>query len=244
MKHIEEISLNAWPSLQQILYDGWVLRFSNGYTRRANSINPVYPGKLATKEKIARCEAIYAARQMPPVFKMTPFSQPAELDEALAQAGYQSDARTSVQTLDLAGLSTESVPASSQQWATPTDDWVSSFVTMNSVSATNTSTLRQILHNIAPACCFAMVLHNQEPVACGLGVLDGHYVGLFDIVTNPAYRKQGFATQLVTHILQWAKDKQAQTAYLQVMLNNEAALNLYAKLGFQEVYQYWYRVAR
>jgi hypothetical protein len=33
IQEIEEISLNAWPSLQQILYDGWILRFANGYTK-------------------------------------------------------------------------------------------------------------------------------------------------------------------------------------------------------------------
>jgi len=32
-KRIEEASLNAWPALQHLLFDGWILRFSKGYTR-------------------------------------------------------------------------------------------------------------------------------------------------------------------------------------------------------------------
>ena len=43
---IEEISMNAHPSLKTIVYDGWILRFVNEHTNRANSINLTYPGKL------------------------------------------------------------------------------------------------------------------------------------------------------------------------------------------------------
>ena len=81
-----------------------------------------------------------------------------------------------------------------------------------------------------------------QTVACGLGVSDGLYVGLFDIVTAPKRRGQGFGTGLVSSILFWAKDKGTQTAYLQVVVGNTPAQKLYAKLGFREIYQYWYRV--
>jgi hypothetical protein len=44
IRFIEELSLSALPALETVFLDGWVLRFSNDYTRRANSINPLYAG--------------------------------------------------------------------------------------------------------------------------------------------------------------------------------------------------------
>ena len=37
-REIEELTLNAWPPLETLFFDGWILSFSDGYTRRANSI--------------------------------------------------------------------------------------------------------------------------------------------------------------------------------------------------------------
>ena len=34
IRQMEERSMNAWPSLQTILDDGWVIRLANGYTKR------------------------------------------------------------------------------------------------------------------------------------------------------------------------------------------------------------------
>lgn len=51
-RRIEELSINAWPSMQTMVYDGWQLRFGRGYTKRANSISPFYESKIGFKEKI------------------------------------------------------------------------------------------------------------------------------------------------------------------------------------------------
>src|SRR6478672_4265852 len=99
---LEERALNAWPALQTVHYDGWVLRFAAGYTRRANSVQPLYPGALPPAEKIAYCAAVYAGRGQPPIYKLTPAAQPAVLDQALADLGYRQEALTSVQTCALA----------------------------------------------------------------------------------------------------------------------------------------------
>jgi N-acetylglutamate synthase len=109
---LEELTLNAWPALETLLFDGWVLSFSDGYTRRANSIHPLYPSRLPLAAKIAACEAAYAARGQEAVFKLTSSVDDTQLDRALADLGYQLAATTSVQTAQLAPISTELAPTS------------------------------------------------------------------------------------------------------------------------------------
>src|SRR6185503_6229422 len=94
---VEELTLNAWPSLRSLLFDGWVLNFADGYTRRANSINPLYPSTLPIVNKIEVCEAAYNRVGQETVFKICTPTVPADLDAILAGRGYAAAARTSVQ---------------------------------------------------------------------------------------------------------------------------------------------------
>jgi N-acetylglutamate synthase len=99
-----------------------------------------------------------------------------------------------------------------------------------------------MLRALAPAPCFASVVCQNATAACGLGVLQDGFVGLFDIVTDAAVRRQGYGQRLVQSILAWGSRRGAHTANLQVMLNNEPAFHLYVKLGFAEQYRYWHRI--
>jgi ribosomal protein S18 acetylase RimI-like enzyme len=240
-RSLEELSLNAWPSLETVHYDGWLLRFARGYTRRANSVNPIYESMLPLNEKIDDCEQIYAASGQSVVFKISPAAQPSDLDARLAERGYRHEAPTSVQVADLASVGDdfnhETVIASQLE---PT--WTANFCRLNAIDERHVPTMTQMLGSIAPSTGFATCRREGEAMAVGLAVRERDYVGLFDIVTAPGARNQGIGRRLVMGLLQWGRDSGATRAYLQVILTNAPALHLYGKLGFREAYRYWYRV--
>ena len=239
---VEERSLNAWPSLQQLLDDGWILRFANGYTRRANSVNPMYGETQEVRHKIRRCTQRYLDRNLRPVFRITPLAYPPNLDELLDTLGFSRQSPTSVQILDLASLP---APATDtlQIWSEFSPEWEEHFVQLNGHYAAQRDTHQAILRNIVPEKCFAALSDAKgKVVACGLGVGENDYVGLFDIITAQHARRKGYGQALILNILDWAKRKGAKKAYLSVEIGNRPALNLYAKLGFLEIYRYWYRV--
>ena len=238
---LEELSLNAWPSLQTVVYDGWILRFTHGYTRRANSVNPLYASTLDVEQKIRFCENLYESKNLPVIFKMTGQVHPDDLDERLAAHGYQKDSPTGVQVLDLESVTLDEWPEVNLEEEL-SEVWLDNFCRMSSIAGVNQDTLQQILIRIVPRRCFVSFQSEGQVLACGLGVLQAEYIGLFDIVTNAAYRGRGYGTQIVQTILAWGQQNRARQAYLQVMLNNAPALRLYSKLGFAEMYQYWYRV--
>jgi ribosomal protein S18 acetylase RimI-like enzyme len=239
--NLEEFSLNAWASLQTVLYDGWIIRFANGYTKRANSVNPLYSSRIDLNEKVHFCESLYEERQLPVVFKLTPAVYPSNLDEILSVKGYKKDSPTSVQTVDLEAADLQATSEGEIQ-DTLSDEWLEKFCDMSAISEPHRRTLQKILLNIIPRPCFVSLKSKSRVIACGLGVLQSEYIGLFDIVTDKEFRTRGYGQQIVKSILAWGKQHKAKRAYLQVMLDNAPALSLYSKIGFVEQYQYWYRI--
>ncbi|MCZ7542984.1 MAG: GNAT family N-acetyltransferase [Anaerolineae bacterium] len=238
---IEELSCNAWPALQTTLYDGWVLRFADGYTRRANSVYPLYPSTLNLEAKIDHCERVYARRGLPAIFKMTAAAHPQGLDQALSARGYVKQAPTSVQTLDIPA--TPDPPPGNDMRVTrePTDAWRAAFCALSHIDDARAATMAHMLASILPETGFIALYQRGELGAVGFGVVERGWLGIFDIVTAAHLRKRGLGRQLMQGLLAWGRSQGAVRAYLQVMLDNAPALHLYAQLGFREVYQYWYR---
>ena len=241
IRQLEEISMNAWPSLQTFMYDGWILRFGNGVTRRANSIVPIYESTKEVEAKIEFCERLYANHKLPTIFKITSASTPANIDKVLEKKGYAIDAETSFQTINLYA---EFVIDSSCEISIDScysDYWLQCYMDFNNHDMCNFDTYKCLLDQIRTKKGLLLLKHNNKTVGCGLGVLEGEFIGLFDIVVSPEERSNGFGKAVVESLLNWGKREGATTGYLQVMLNNTPAINLYEKIGFREAYRYWYR---
>ena len=240
-KRIEEISLNAWPALQQVLYDGWILRLAKGYTKRANSVNPLYPSTLDLEQKVTYCEGFYTARSLRPVFRLTPFSSPPELDPFLEQRGYQVLDQTLVMALDLERLDIQLKPAT-EILSEGIDEWMEIFYQVSAASIADHEVHKEILEAISTERYLVALQHAGAYQACGLGVQEGEHIGLFDLITDSEARRRGYGTQIVLAILDWAREQGARYSYLQVVNKNFPARQLYEKIGFKDLYNYWYRV--
>lgn len=241
IREIDEAAFNAWPSIRQILYDGWILRFSRRYTKRANAIYPLFPSIVAVDEKIARCEEIYSKRRMETIFRLTPWSNPEEMDRILENRGYtvQEPSLVLNRTLKPNDFNGTSSPAF--QILRP-DHWHRSFAKIAGLPPEKSRIHEEIVSLIPGDVLFCAIVEEEETIAVGLGVMAFGFFGMFDLVTRTEFRKRGYGTKLVRAMLFWATAHDANRAYLQVVGTNQAARNLYQGLGFQKTFDYWYRV--
>jgi GNAT superfamily N-acetyltransferase len=80
-------------------------------------------------------------------------------------------------------------------------------------------------------------------IATGVAAVSGDWVGFRGIEVSPEHRRRGLGLLVMATLLEWGAERGATTAYLQVLGDNEAALGLYAKLGFEEHHRYRYLAA-
>ncbi|MBB3196770.1 GNAT family N-acetyltransferase [Roseateles terrae] len=234
--------MHAAASPRETRVDGWLIRLSPGKARRSRCVNALgSTGELPLDDLIVRCRRSFEQAGLPVLFRITPFSQPAALDDWLDARGWRAFDPTDVQVLPhLDHL----VPTSSG--ATLQAMSADAYATL--VGSQRGSSQEEILGHAerlktAPVRhqAFCLQQPNGEPLAYGQIALDGTLAGLFDIVTVAAHRGQGWGRTLCTELLLEARRQGALEAYLQVAVDNAPAQALYAGLGFQRAYRYHYR---
>ncbi|GHV71911.1 acetyltransferase, GNAT family protein [Spirochaetia bacterium] len=237
---IEELSLDAWPSIKTLVYDGWIIRLAKGYTNRANSVNPLYQSKIKLDEKIEYCETIFRRENLPAVYKILGCDEYKTLDEKLEGLHYKKFHETSVQVCDnIKILKNEFTGITVKDHFD--DAWIEAVIKFNQIKNDDVAAFRAILNNVAGEKIIVSKETKGAIAGCGYGVMGRGFVGIFDIVVSEDERGKGYGKEIIKTILSEAGKKCMGKSYLQVMLNNPIALHLYGKLGFKEIYRYWYR---
>lgn len=242
LSRIEDAGLNASAAPQQRWLDGWLVRFSPGKAKRARCINAVAAGRTPLVQRLAACERLYADAALPLIVRVTPFSEPAGLDERLHEYGLHRFDDTRVMVTSLLD---DEVPAplvtGAQFSALALEPFARRIGELRaSPLAQRQAHAERLLNSPVPFFAYELSVAG-ETVACGQIALEDDLVGIYDVFTAPASRGRGHATLLCRHLLATARSRGARYAYLQVDGDNLPARAVYARLGFVDAYKYHYR---
>jgi len=233
---LERLAFRGWPALESQDVQGWHLRFSGGYTKRANSINALSP---TISTDIEAVEAPFRERGRPPVWRLTPLA-PFGMADRLKARGYRPIERSLLQRCPLHdGFRGD---AAVEIAARPTTAWLDAFASYSPVKPEHRETMQRMLQAIAQPAGFAFVRHEGRPMAMAIGAVEDDHMGLFDVLVMPEARRQGLARRVTESLYAWAWARRARFAYLQVVATNAAAMPLYAAQGFRTVYEYEYLI--
>lgn len=240
VREIEEVSARAWPPLESATLDGWVLRAGGQVTGRANSIWPrLDRGALPLDDKLAQAAEFYRERDLPLLLQLSPTARPAGLAAELDARGYSIvRAARSVQVAPLDAAAELGDPALAAVSETLPAAWFEIVCAVNPSFASHPETARALLRGVSQPTAYAVATVEGQPAAVGRGVLDGPWLGIFNMATLPHLRRRGAAAAVLGALAGWAVDRGARQAYLQMEADTDAAPRLYAKAGFRHCYEY------
>ncbi|CAG1008542.1 hypothetical protein BURK1_03543 [Burkholderiales bacterium] len=240
-RRVEEAGLNALQTQRQLFFDGWLLRVSPGKAKRARSVNAHFGSTLPLDGKIDHCERVYGERELPALFRITPFVRPDGLERALAQRGYAPFETTLVQAAVLDGATLPVHDRGDVTLVEPSiDAFVEAVAALRGSPPTQREAHRERLRHSPLDGRHVVAYADGEPVAVGKTAREGELVGVFDVVTAEAMRGRGIASMLVARLLARAWERGARVAYLQVEAGNAPAISVYRRFGFATIYTYHY----
>jgi hypothetical protein len=92
----QELTNNAWPAKEYFFIHGWILRFSDGFFSRANSVLPLHYFGSDVEEDIHNVERIYRNKGSFVIFQIPDYTMPSNLDSSLESLGYGIKSPTTV----------------------------------------------------------------------------------------------------------------------------------------------------
>lgn len=228
---LERLADRAWPAPVVEDRGGWLLRYADGWTNRANSALPLGTDATPVAQAVQDCVAFYRERRALPKISV-PLPVRRDVARHLEAASWVAQPTVLVQTASLEAAApahpVELLPGPSPEL-------------LELVAARK--------HGLPPAADHVLtsvpyVRFAQARAADGTLVAgargavvdDWLHLGLVEVV--PRARRQGLARALWAALAGWAREAGATRAVLQVEERNEAAARLYASVGFRTHHTY------
>lgn len=259
-EELARVMARAWQPVESERLGDWELRASveeipprearpggvvagrrMGFTRRANSVLPLGDPGLPLDEALVRVREWYARRDLPAYIQTATGAAGTqeELCAELEARGWRREVSAEVRIGALAPVGDLDSEVARVRLARSVDDaWLRRYQ-RSSVPGPH------VLHVLesGPSVWFASVPGSEvgpdaPPAAIGRCVVDGRWAGFLAVEVDPAHRRQGLATTVMTALARRALEEGASAAWLQVESDNDGARALYEGMGFTVHHRY------
>jgi N-acetylglutamate synthase len=242
----ERRAVLGWPPKVSEPLGEWLLRASDGYSSRANSVLAVGDPGVPFPVALDRVIDFYASQELAPVAQVVVAS---EVHRSFEAAGWEharpGEADTEFQLASVSqalravrrAAPADPPPVLVERTAGP--GWLADDERTLSYGAA----ARAVLEG-PDEVGFVSVLLDDEVIAKGRAACahDGgeDWVGISNVWVSPDHRRRGLALVVMAALLEWGAERGATTAYLQTRGDNPGALALYDRLGFVTHHAYRY----
>ena len=264
-EELAAVCARAWQPVESEQLGGWLLRAAAespgsggeraGFTRRANSVLPLGDPGLDLDQALERVRRWYEERGLPAYIQAATGAEGTQehLCAELERRGWRSEVTSEVRIGALAPLGDLDADISRVRLDRTCDDaWLRRYQRSEAPGP-------HVLHvlNSGPSVWFATVPgvpgtvgapgvpgvpgvpgEGDVPAAIGRCVVDGRWAGFMAVEVDPAHRRQGLATAVMTALARRALEEGASAAWLQVETENDGARALYDGMGFAIHHRY------
>ncbi|MPZ66069.1 MAG: GNAT family N-acetyltransferase [Pseudonocardiaceae bacterium] len=233
---LERVCAAGWPAQVTEHLGDWLLRAAGGFSGRANSALAVGDPGLEVPDALAEVQRFATRHGVAPraqVVQTTPW------EAAVQRAGWAVDdtGPVSVQVALLPDITDGPHGGGAEIEVTdaPTPDW------WQLVAGTTRPGESQRAVLLGGVVGFGLARIDGEVVGAVRAALVDDWVHLARLAIDPARRGRGLGRALTAAASDWAQQRGARHAVLQVSLHGTAAWRVYSTLGFTEhhSYRYW-----
>jgi GNAT superfamily N-acetyltransferase len=215
--------------------DGWLVPLDDGWIGRSKSAVPL--GHDLGPEALDAIEAAFAARGLPPAFRLAEAPGLAAVRAELARRGYQPHDLTLMKLGTAAGMAAAS-DAPADVLDAPDEPWAGMFAGKGFDPAEAASRLANLTRS--PGAAFGAVRDGPRTLAVGVASFGHGWVGVHGMRTDPDRRREGLARRVMAGLGRAALSRGHDRVLLQVLEANDGARALYRSLGFEMAWRYAY----
>ena len=246
---------STWPAVQVDRIGDWLLRWSAGFSLRANSALLAGAPGLPWDEAVLGVVAFYEHHGMPVVAQVLGGSEasrrlvdagwvPARdgMDEVVVQLAGVAQTLRAIRTLR-GGRAIPRVAGNEPPHVEMADRLTEGWLATDRRARDHREAALAVLEGPEQVAFASVPAPGGTVLARGRVALSGGaevWATISDVWVEPAARRRGLAFAVMGALLGWAAERGTTTASLQVRADNEAAMALYARLGFVTHHTYRY----